>query len=273
MVHADIVSMTTTLNYAERWLRDGLQECGHAGGFEAIDADATAGSEILKKLRSEGTPVTWTHVFVRAAAMVLARHPELQQLVAGNSRLHPSTVDICLSIAGDASVTPVLIVEDAGRKDLRTIAAEIIRRTPEAANDTRNMLAALRRFGWLVPFSRWRRAVAGFLLSQTWYRRKASGTFQVTCLPQVDLCAPLLFNTAGALGVGRVRDRVVAVNGAVAIRPTVTLYCCVDHTVWNGMAAAGFLAALQAIVESGEFAVGIMTPQSPVVDELVSAAR
>jgi pyruvate/2-oxoglutarate dehydrogenase complex dihydrolipoamide acyltransferase (E2) component len=244
----------TRLDFAERWLRDGLQECGHAGGFEALDADATAASAILQHLKSEGVPVTWTHIFVRATAMVLARNPKLHQLVAGNSRMLPPTVDICLSIAGDSAVTPVVVIEDAANKDLLTIAAEIIRRTPQAAEETRKMLGALRRFGWVVPFSQWRRALSGFLLRRPWYRRKASGTFQVTCLPQVDLCAPLLFNTAAALGVGRVRDRVVAVNGQPAVRPTVTLYCCVDHSVWNGMAAAKFLSSLREVLETGEFA-------------------
>jgi pyruvate/2-oxoglutarate dehydrogenase complex dihydrolipoamide acyltransferase (E2) component len=236
-------------------MQDGLQECGHAGGFLAIEADATAASAILARLKSEGVPVTWTHVFVRAAAMVLARHPDLHQIVAGTSRLRPSTVDICVSIAGDAAVTPVLIIEDAANKHLQSIAAEFIRRTPQTLEQTRNMLSQLQSFGWLIPFTALRRALIGFLLRRVWYRRKVSGTFQVTCIPQVDLCAPLLFNTAAALGVGRVRDRVVAVNSQPVVRPMVTLYCCVDHAVWNGMAAAKFLSALREIVESGEFAV------------------
>src|SRR5262249_34880298 len=143
--------MVTSLDFAERWLRDGLQECGHAGGFEAIDADASVASGILRRLKSEGRQVTWTHAFVRATAMVLARHPELHQLVAGNSRLRPSTVDICLSVAGDSSVTPVVVIEDAGNKDLHTISEEIIRRTPQAAEETQKMLTALRKFGWIVP--------------------------------------------------------------------------------------------------------------------------
>ena len=262
----------TTLDYAQRWLRDGAEECGHAGGFAAIEADASVASALLRRFRAEGTPITWTHIFVRAAAMALARHPELHHLVAGNSRLDPSTVDICLSIAGDSSITPVLIVEDAAGKDLKSIAAEVVRRTPVAAEQTRKMLDSLRRFGWLVPLSGWRRALVGFMLRRSWYRRKASGTFQVTCLPQVDLCAPLLFNTAAALGIGRVRDRVVAVNGQAVVRPTVTVCCCVDHSVWNGMAAATFLTAVQAIVESGEFAEGMMPSRTTAVPEFAVAA-
>ncbi len=243
----------TSLDYAERWLRDGLEECGHAGSLVAIEVDARAGTAILKRLKSEGAPVTWTHIFVRATAMVLARHPELHHLVAGNSRLRPSTVDICLSVAGDSSVTPVLVIEDAANKDLPAIAAEIISRTPSAVQETQNLVKGLRRFGWLVPFAAWRRALMSFLLHRPWYRRKVSGTFQVSCLPQVDLFAPFLFNTVAALGVGRVRDKVVAVNGHPVVRPMVTLSCTIDHAQWNGMEAATFLTAVRDVVESGEF--------------------
>jgi pyruvate/2-oxoglutarate dehydrogenase complex dihydrolipoamide acyltransferase (E2) component len=249
-----VANQVTSLNYAERWQRDGLQECGNAGAIEAIEADATTGSAILKRFKAESTPVTWTHIFVRASAIVLASNPELHQLVAGNRRLQPSTVDICLSLAGDFSVTPVLVIEDAARKDLRAIAAEIRRRAPEAVEETRKMMEGLRRFGWLVPFSGMRRALIGFLLRRSWYRRKVSGTFQVTCLPQVDVFAPFLFNSAAALGVGGVSDKVVAVNGQAVVRPTVTLSCCFDHAQWNGMAAARFLTELRNLVESGEFA-------------------
>jgi pyruvate/2-oxoglutarate dehydrogenase complex dihydrolipoamide acyltransferase (E2) component len=242
-----------TLDYADRWLGDGLHACGRAGGLEVVEADVTLASKTLQRLKSEGTPATWTHVFVRATAMVLKRNPELHRLVAGNSRLYPSTVDICLSLAGDTCVTPVLIIEDAANKNIRAIAAEIVRRTPEAAKEAHKMFVGLRRFGWLVPFSILRRALLGFLLRRPSIRRKLSGTFQVTCVRQVDLAAPFLFNTAAALGVGRVRDKVVAENGRPVVRPMVTLCCCVDHAQWNGMAAAKFLAELRDIIESGNF--------------------
>jgi pyruvate dehydrogenase E2 component (dihydrolipoamide acetyltransferase) len=73
-------------------------------------------------------------------------------------------------------------------------------------------------------------------------------------VPQVDVFAPLLFNTAAALGIGRVRERVVAVDGTPAVRPMVSLTCCLDHAVWNGMDAARFLTALRRELESGDFA-------------------
>lgn len=241
------------LDYAERWLRDGLQESGHAGAFEAIEVDVSEASRALAELKGRFRSVTWLHVFVWAVARTLAQNPELHRLVAGTKQIYPESVDICVSVAGDASVTPVLIIENAATKDVLAVAAEVKARSPEAVRDSERMIVTLRRWGWIMPFSIIRRALMRFLLRRIWYRRKVSGTFQVSCLPQVDVFAPLLFNTAAALGIGRVRDKVTVVNGVAVVRPMVTLTCCLDHSVWNGMAAAHFLADLREILESAEF--------------------
>jgi pyruvate dehydrogenase E2 component (dihydrolipoamide acetyltransferase) len=257
-----MTEIVQNLDYGARWLRDGLQESAHAGGFEALDVDVAEVAQVLKQLKANGRAVTWTHVFVRAAALTLARNPHIHQLVAGNKKIHPASVDICLSVAGESSVTPVVIIEDAANKDIFAIAAEVARRSPSAVKENEKLIAVLNRWGWIVPFSSMRRGLLRFLLSRIWYRRKVSGTFQVTCVPQVDVAAPLLFNTSAALGVGRVQDRVVALNGIATVRPVVTLTCCVDHAVWNGMAAAKFLTGLREVLESAEFAPSLaVAPQ------------
>jgi pyruvate dehydrogenase E2 component (dihydrolipoamide acetyltransferase) len=100
-----------------------------------------------------------------------------------------------------------------------------------------------------VPSGFMRRALMRYLMNQLWYRRLASGTFQITVVPTVDLFVPFLFNTAAALGAGRIRDRVVAVNGHTEIRPILPLACCFDHKVWNGMDTAKFLNAVKEELE------------------------
>lgn len=241
------------LDFGARWLRDGLHESVHAGGFAAIDVDLSKTEQFLSQLKLKERTVSWTYIFVRAAALTLARNPELHQLVAGNRKIHPTSVDICLSVAGESTVTPVVIIRDAAAKDVIAITADVLRLTPDAVKENEQLVAALKRWGWVVPLSILRRRLLRFLLNRIWYRRKVSGTFQVTFVPQVDVAAPLLFNTAAALGVGRVRDRVIAVDGAAVVRPVVTLVCCVDHSVWNGRAAARFLRGMSRILESGDF--------------------
>src|ERR1700722_5109506 len=94
------------LDYASRWLRDGLHEAVHAGAFEILEVDVAKAAQILKELKAIDRSVTWTHIFIRAVSLTLARDPGLHQLVAGNKMVHPSSVDICLSVAGDEIVTP-----------------------------------------------------------------------------------------------------------------------------------------------------------------------
>jgi pyruvate dehydrogenase E2 component (dihydrolipoamide acetyltransferase) len=200
--------------------------------------------------KDNGTSYTFTHIVVVAVASVLVEHPELHKLIAGNKRLLPDTVDICLSIAGGHAVTPVLILKDAGRKSLGEIANEVQSRAAEVRAEDEGRLRILRRWGWIVPSALLRRALIRSLLNQLWYRRLASGTFQVTVISTVDLFVPFLFNTAGALGVGRIRDRVVAVDGRSEVRPILPLACCFDHRVWNGMDAANFLNALKDKLET-----------------------
>jgi 2-oxoglutarate dehydrogenase E2 component (dihydrolipoamide succinyltransferase) len=243
------------LSYSERWLRDGLSAVDPPGAILSLEVDMSNAVAVRQRMQGSGTPVTFTHLIVHAAAAALTAHPELHRLVAGNKRLFPNSVDICLSVSGEGVVTPVLIIENAGSKSLAEIASRIREGAGEAREQDRKMNDALRRWGWVVPLSILRRALIRFLLNRLWYRRRASGTFQISVVSIVDLNAPLLFNTAGALGVGRVRNRAVPVGDKIEIRPTVMLTCCLDHKVWNGMDAATFLNSVKDNLERGPLLV------------------
>jgi len=58
---------------------------------------------------------------------------------------------------------------------------------------------------------------------------------------------------AAILAVGRIADRVVAVNGQPAVRPMMTLTLSCDHRVVDGAQAAVFLKDLaNAIAAAGD---------------------
>jgi pyruvate dehydrogenase E2 component (dihydrolipoamide acetyltransferase) len=237
-----------SLDFAERWLADAFRVIHTPGGFLSLDVDVSALRGRLEAARAQGLKLTYNHMFIRAAALALAQNPELHLLVAGTARLLPARVDIGLSVAGSGSFAPVMIVEDAGQKNLLALAGEITRRVPEVREKEQRDLATLRRWGWLIPFGFLRRALLRWLFERVWFRRNLAGTFQVSCLG-VDQVVPFLFNSAGALGVGSVRDRVVAVDGAPAVRPTCTLTCAIDHKAWDGQRAQRFLYAVRDLVE------------------------
>lgn len=245
---------TTRLDWAERWFGDGFRVLAPPGGFGATDLDLTGAATLVDRLRARGIRATFNHVIVRAAALALSRHPELHVLPAGARRLHPDRVDIGLSVAGRTSFAPVLVLEDAGRKRLPELCAEIVRRVPEVARKEEQDLAWLRRWGWLLPLSILRRLLLRWLTGRLWFRRRLAGTFQVSCNARLDVQVPFLFYSAACLGVGRVRDAVVPVGGQPAVRRVCTVACAVDHTAWDGMRVATFHAELRAILEGDELA-------------------
>lgn len=236
------------LDYAQRWLRDGLHVIHSAGGLGSQLFDMTGCALLIQELRQQHIAMTYTPIVVAAAARALARHPNIHRLISGRKQIIGGPVDICLSIAGDAVVTPVVIIRNAGEKDLFEISKEIKEEAPRAREESEKLQVLLRRWGWVLPFSFLRRAFLRMLLDQLGYRRRVSGTFQISMLP-VDLFVPLIFNTAGALGMGAVLKRPINVDGRIENRLTAYFSCAIDHTQWNGVEALTFIRELKTIIE------------------------
>jgi hypothetical protein len=147
-----------------------------------------------------------------------------------------------------------MVLRAAESKELPVLAKEMIGLIRKAKMDDHKMRAMLRRWGWLIPFSSLRRLILAFLFKQTWFKRGGVGTFQISCISDLDAVCPFMFNSAAILGVGGVRQRAVVVNGSVEIRPVVSLTCCADHELWDGRTAATFPGKLRKTLESGELA-------------------
>jgi pyruvate dehydrogenase E2 component (dihydrolipoamide acetyltransferase) len=246
----DTIEKCERLDYAERWIRDGLSALDPPGGFLTIEVDMSQANALRARMKEVGIAVTNTQILVRSIATVLMKNPDLHYLIAGNQRLLPGTVDLCVSIAGENALTPVIIVKDAGRKTLEAITDEFRLRSADARAEDEKLMNRLRKWGWIVPWSILRRALVRMMLNRLWYRRMVSGTFQLTVVPSVDLVVPFLFNTVAAVGAGRVRNRVVPVDGQIEIRPILSLVCCANHKAWSGMDAARFLNAVKGELEA-----------------------
>jgi pyruvate/2-oxoglutarate dehydrogenase complex dihydrolipoamide acyltransferase (E2) component len=119
------------LDYADRVIRDGLAAIPHPGFFVATEIDMTRCAELIQQLRDKGVSITYTHIFIRAVALVLSKHPDLHLLLKGTRRLLPAHVDIGLSVQGDTFVAPVMVIANAESKTLQELADEVIKRTPE----------------------------------------------------------------------------------------------------------------------------------------------
>jgi len=237
------------LNHAERWLLDGLRVLRPAFSVHQISVDMTNAMRRLDDLRRQGVAASSTHLLVHAAARALASNPQVHQLIAGTRRHRPRRVDIGLSVAGATFVAPVMVIESADVKTVAEIAAEIARRTPEIRQADEQMIRLLRRWGWIVPLGFLRRAVLRLLFMSGGFRRKGAGTFQVSTVP-VDWALTSTFATGGVLVGGQIWSRVIAVNDQPAVRPVMTITLSADHGVWDGRAAARFLAAVKMELET-----------------------
>ena len=238
------------LDWAENWLKDGLEISRLPATVQIIEIDMTRATEYIHALRAKGHRVTFTHLIVRAAALALAGNPALNVMLAGNRWFYPATVRIGVSVATDSFLVPVLVIAEPDRKSVIALAREMEERKGTLLAESAELLSRLRRWGWLIPFSFARRSLLKLMTRNFESRQTVSGTIQVTSLRGCDTAIPLTFGSTAVLGVGRVGDRVLAVNGQPTVRSTLNLTCTSDHRVWNGAAGEKFLVELKRILES-----------------------
>jgi len=179
--------------------------------FLVRDVDAGALLELRAKLGA--AIVTHTDLLVALTARVLKKHPKVNaSWDNGNIRLNPG-INVTIAMAVQDGVVGA-VISNTDKMAVTEIAAQ------------RKELTERARSGRLKPAD-----VTG-------------GTFTITNLGMYNVDA---FNAiiappqAAILAVGRISDRVVALNGQPAVRPMVTLTLSSDHRVIDGAQAAAFL--------------------------------
>jgi pyruvate/2-oxoglutarate dehydrogenase complex dihydrolipoamide acyltransferase (E2) component len=240
------------LDWAEKWVRDGLELSTPPAFFESLQVDMTASRALIERARANGLRLTYAAILVHAAALALAANPDLHIVFCGARRYSPTRVDIAVSVSSEAPLSPVVVLENAGQKNLPQIAAELSQRVDESRAADAQLMRHLRRWGWLLPLAVLRKTWLRYLYRSFAFRRKGSGTFQVSIVPNVDQFFTPVFGASAVLTAGRVADRVVARNGAALVCPTLYIACCADHRAWNGGAAERFLQAVRERLESAE---------------------
>lgn len=186
--------------------------------FVMRDVDAGALIEAHQRLsvgveRAKGLKATLTDLLVALVARVLAKHPRMNaSWVADGIRLN-SEVNVAIAVAVEEGVVaPVL--HKANLSKIEEIAVR------------RKELAERAKSGHLQPAD-----ITG-------------GTFTISNLGMYNVdafTAIIVPPQTGILAVGRAADRVVAIDGMPAVRPTMTLTLSTDHRVADGARAALFL--------------------------------
>jgi pyruvate dehydrogenase E2 component (dihydrolipoamide acetyltransferase) len=165
--------------------------------------------------------VTHTDLLVKICAAALQEHPRVNAQWADGAVAAQGAINVGIAVAtDDALIVPVVHGADRlGLADLAARRGEVVTRAREKK---------------LRPDD-----VAG-------------GTFTISNLGMFGVDAfHAIVNTpqAAILAVGRILDRVVAVDGAPVVRPTLTLTLSCDPRVVDGAEGARFLDTLAARVE------------------------
>jgi pyruvate dehydrogenase E2 component (dihydrolipoyllysine-residue acetyltransferase) len=165
--------------------------------------------------------ITYTDLLVKLVAAALVRHPAVNASWKDGAIVRHAEVNIGLAVAIDDG----LIVPIINRADTLTL-AEIATRREDVV--TRGQAGKLR------PAD-----IQG-------------GVFTISNLGMYGVDA---FNAivnppqAAILAVGRIADRVMAVNGQPTVQPTMVLTLSCDHRALDGARAAQFLGTLAELVE------------------------
>jgi pyruvate dehydrogenase E2 component (dihydrolipoamide acetyltransferase) len=195
--------------------------------FLVRDLDAGALNEAREKLgpaieSSKGVKLTHTDLLIALVARVLTKHPKMNASWTGKGiQMNPdANISVAMAVK-DGVVGAVIPKSDtASLADIATQRKELTDR----ARDNKLRPADL-----------------------------SGGTFTITNLGMYNIdafSAIIVTPQAAILAVGRISDRVVAVNGQPAVRPMLTLTLSSDHRVVDGAQAAQFFNDLAEAIRT-----------------------
>ena len=210
----------------------------------------TQARKALRILREGRIPATVPHLIVRAVALAYSRDPGALRIVCNYRRLIPGAFDIGLSMAGQTTYSPVVVIPAVNQKSLAALIPAITEAIDAAAAREAGDLKLIYRMA--IPFRWFRLWVLRRLHRSLRWRTRIVGHFQVTCLTNVDVAVPLAFYSSGILAVGAIRDRVVASDGVPVVRPTLWLSGVADHASTDGSTGVDALGVIKEVLEGEE---------------------
>lgn len=175
---------------------------------------------VIEKLT--GYRLSYTELIVKVVAHALKRHPQMNASLEGDVIVLKEAVNVGLAVSvDDGLIVPVVKdVDKRGLADLTTACKQ---------------LAQAARENQLKP------------------EHFTGGTFTVSNLGMyaIDSFTPIINQPESAiLGVGRINEKPVGVDGVIELRPMMTLSLSFDHRVIDGAPAADFLTDVKNMLEN-----------------------
>ena len=212
------------------------------------EVDVTAALAHLAHLRATtGVKVTLTHLVCAALGRAMREVPEARaRVVLGRIRpIEDCTLALAVDVDDGADLAPVRIehADRLGSVEIARLAQGRVTRLRDGRDRHHSRSSALVRLtpGFVMrPVVRTASLlVGGFGVSFLGQPGRPLGTAFVSNVGTLGLeeafLAPVPFaRTAVYLAIGSVRDRVVAVDGEMVVRPTTVLVATADHRIVDG---------------------------------------
>jgi 2-oxoglutarate dehydrogenase E2 component (dihydrolipoamide succinyltransferase) len=196
----------------------------HLTTFNEIDMSAVSAlrERMKEKVEKEhGVKLSYMPFFVKAATMALKAYPVVNAQIDGDSIVYKHYVNMGIAVASDAGLV-VPNIKDADRKGMLDVSRDI------------GTIAKRARDGKLTMDD------------------LTGGTFTITNGGVFGslVSTPIInFPQVAILGLHKIQDRPVAVNGQAVIRPMMYVALSYDHRIIDGQQAVLFLVRIKELME------------------------
>ena len=216
--------MTTRRKRIAENLLQAQHATAHLTTFNEIDMTAISAlrDRIREKVEKEhGVKLSYMPFFAKAAIMALKTFPTVNSQLDGDSIIYKNYVNLGIAVASDAGLV-VPNVKDADQLGILDISREIAA-VAKRARDSKLTMDDLTGGTFTITNG----GVFGSLLSTP-----------IINYPQVAI-----------LGLHKIQDRPVAVNGQVEVRPMMYVALSYDHRIIDGQQAVLYLVRVKELME------------------------
>jgi 2-oxoglutarate dehydrogenase E2 component (dihydrolipoamide succinyltransferase) len=216
--------MSTRRKRIAEHLLESQHATAHLTTFNEIDMTAvSAVRERLKERleKEQGVKLSYMPFFVKAACAALKQYPVVNAAIDGDAFVYKHYVNMGIAVASDAGLV-VPNIKDADRKSMIEISRDIVT-VAKRARDGKLTMDDLTGGTFTITNG----GVFGSLVS-----------------------TPIInFPQSGILGLHKIQDRPVAVDGKVEIRPMMYIALSYDHRIIDGQQAVLFLVRVKELME------------------------
>jgi 2-oxoglutarate dehydrogenase E2 component (dihydrolipoamide succinyltransferase) len=216
--------MTTRRKRIAENLLQSQHATAHLTTFNEVDMTAVMGLRARLKERVEkehGVKLSFMPFFVKAACQALKVFPTVNAQIDGDAIIYKHYVNMGIAVASDAGLV-VPNIKDADRLGLLDIARDM------------NAVAERARMAKLTMDD------------------LTGGTFTITNGGVFGslVSTPILnYPQVGILGLHKIQDRPVAIDGQVVVRPMMYIALSYDHRIVDGQQAVLFLVRIKELME------------------------